>query len=70
MGQYPPNINAHLFTGPGSISYKSMLSTHENVKASMLTKIIKSDIKWGIPLFEMGFDSIHGIDQYQNKLVA
>ena len=43
MGQYPPNINANLFTGP--ISYKSLFNTHENVKASILTKITKSDIK-------------------------
>ena len=68
MGQYPPNINAHLLPGP--IPYESMYSTHENVKTSIFTKIIKSDIKWGNPLLEVGFDSIDRIDQYQNKLVA
>ena len=47
-----------------------MFSTHENVKTSILTNIIKSDIKWGNPLLEVGFDSIDRIDQYQNKLVA
>ena len=68
MGQYPPNIDADLFTGP--IPYKSMFSIHENVKTSILTNIIKSDIKWGNPLLKVGFDSIDRIDQYQNKLVA